>query len=158
MLKKSKQKEVSWATNTYMITETWKWMNAQIKSAQTAHKRANHRTLDHSNICKWGSEQEEWKRKMGNKVRLPPQKPQGETFAKKKKGSSKEQSYKSYSTYENFHNCCEIYGAKYVNTTHWLAILSSQNPLCLVSITFYLAKTPFFPYCPKDCYKTYPTS
>ena len=160
MLKKSKQKEVSWATNTYMITETWKWMNAQIKSAQTAHKRANHRTLDYSNICERGSEQEEWQRKMGNKVRLPPQKPQGETFAKKKKkkGSSKEQSYKSYSTYENFHNCSEIYGAKYVNTTHWLAILSSQNPLCLVSITFYLAKTPFFPYCPKDCYKTYPTS
>lgn len=39
MPKKSKQKEVSWATNTYMITETWKWMNAQIKSAQTAHKK-----------------------------------------------------------------------------------------------------------------------
>ena len=61
-------------------------MNAQIKSAQTAYKRANHRTLDYSNICERGSEQEEWQRKMGNKVRLPPQKPQGETFAKKKKG------------------------------------------------------------------------
>lgn len=46
-------------------------MNAQIKSAQTAHKRANHRTLDYSNICERGSEQEEWQRKMGNKVRLP---------------------------------------------------------------------------------------
>lgn len=77
---------------------------------------------------------------------------------KKKKRSSKEQSYKSYSTYENFHNCSEIHGAKYVNITHWLAILSSQNPLCLVSITFYLTKTPFFPYCPKDYYKSFPTS
>lgn len=76
---------MSWATNTYMITDTWKWMDAQIKSAHTAHKRANHRTLDYSNICKWGSGQEEWQRRMGNKVRLLPQKPQGETFAKKKK-------------------------------------------------------------------------
>ena len=66
-------------------------MNAQIKSAQTAYKRANHRTLDYSNIFKWGSGQEEWQRRMGNKVKLHPQKPQGEKSAKKR--SSKEQSY-----------------------------------------------------------------
>lgn len=71
---------------------------------------------------------------------------------KKDQARSKVTSYSS--TYENFHNCSEIYGAKYVNTTHWLAILSSQNPLCLVSITFYLAKTPFsFPIVPKTVIK-----
>lgn len=94
---------------------------------------------------------------MGNKVKLHPQKPQGEKSAKKKIKQGAKLRYSSI--YENFHNCSEIYGAKYVNTTHWLAIFEFPEPI-VPGINYFLLSqdTFFFPYCPKDYYKTFPTS